>query len=396
MTPGERDILFLSHRPPWPPTRGDAVRSWAVLNHLSERRRVHLLTFGDPEDAALDVALSRVVTSHRVIERPALPVRALVGAALAGAPASVALFQSDAMRRAVADRLGRHPAITYAFSGQMAQYAPAGSILDFVDVDSAKFGQYAAAARDPLRRWFWSRESRALSQWERQMADRAASVLFVSEPEAALWQARGGGPATVVPNGIDTAHFDPALFGASVDGDGRPTILFTGQMDYWPNVEAVIRFAREVLPKLAARSVRFVVAGRSPTPAVRQLAGPDTLVTGEVDDMRPWLAHADVVVAPLTTARGVQNKVLEALAMARPTVVSTAALTGLALTPGRDLLLADDPAEQAMAVTDLLDHPSRAADLGRAGRRTVVREYGWAEALRPLDALLGTTTTQPA
>jgi len=396
VTSTERDILFLSHRPPWPPTRGDSIRSWALLKGLSERRRVHLLTFGDPNDGALDAALARAAASHRVIERPALPVRALAQAALSGGPLSVAMFQSDAMTRAVADRLRQGAVTTYAFSGQMAQYAPPGAVLDFVDVDSAKFGQYAAAAPDPLRLWFWTREDRALSRWERRVAERASDILFVSEPEAALWRSRGGGPAHVVPNGIDTEWFDPDRAFPFADSDSRRMILFTGQMDYRPNVDAVVRFARKTLPLLAGHSVRFVIAGRSPTAAVRALAGPDVLVTGEVDDMRVWLARADVVVAPLTTARGVQNKVLEALALARPTVVSTAALTGLELTPGRDLLVADHAAAQAQAIAGLLDDTARAIGLGRAGRRTVLERYGWDAALERLDRLLGLSEKQSA
>ena len=389
-------MLFLSHRPPWPPTRGDSIRSWALLNRLSERRRVHLLTFGDPADRALDAALGGTVATHRVIAPPTRPVRALATAALSGGPLSVAMFHSAAMAAAVSDRLCGGELTTYAFSGQMAHYAPPGSVLDFVDVDSVKFGHYAADARDPLRRWFWAREDRTLSRWERRAAKRAALVLFVSEAEAALWRARGGGPAAVIPNGIDTAWFDPGHSVARPDGDGRPTILFTGQMDYRPNIDAVARFARETLPLLARRGARFVIAGRAPTAAVRALAGPDVLVTGEVDDMRMWLARADVVVAPLTTARGVQNKVLEALAMARPTVVSTAALTGLDLTPGRDLLVVDDPAAQAGAIAGLLHDPVRAEALGRAGRRTVVESYGWDAALERLDTLLGHVETQAA
>lgn len=387
MTSDDPDILFLSHRPPWPPTRGDSVRSWALLNGLSERGRVHLLTFGDPEDAALDSALAGAATSHRVIAPPVLPVRALTRAAVSGGPLSVARFASPAMARAVADRLGRGVAISFAFSGQMAQYAPPGAVLDFVDVDSAKFGQYAAAASDPLRRWFWGREDRALSRWERDQAARAAAVLVVSDAEAAVWRARGGGPARVVPNGIDADHFDPDRAAPAPDPDRRRTVLFTGQMDYRPNVEAVVRFARDALPRLRDLGVRFVIAGRAPTAAVRALGGMDVLVTGEVADMRVWLAGADVVVAPLITAQGVQNKVLEALAMARPTVVSTAALTGLDLTPGRDLLLADGAAAQAAAIAGLLDDPVHAAALGRAGRRTVVAHHGWDAALARLDPL---------
>ena len=392
------DILFLSHRPPWPPTRGDSIRSWAVLNGLAERAPVHALCFGDPDDAELGRALARVTASHRVIRRPRLPVVAAAKALLTGGPLSVALFASGAMEAAVAERLASGPAATYAFSGQMARYAPPGAILDLVDVDSAKFAAYAAAAPDPLRRRLYAREDRRLAAFERTAAERAGTVLFVSEAEAALWRARGGGGrVAVVPNGIDTGHFDPDEPRPRPPGlDARPTILFTGQMDYPPNVQAVTRFARDVLPRLADTGARFAIAGRAPTAAVRSLAGPDVLVTGEVADMRDWLAHAEVVVAPLVTARGVQNKVLEALAMARAAVASTSAATGLDLRPGEDLLVADGADEQTEAVRALLADPGRRARLGRSGRARVAERYGWEAQLSVLDELLTVRTTVAA
>lgn len=385
------DILFLSHRPPWPPTRGDSIRSWAVLNGLAERGRVHVVTFGDPDDAALHDALARVAESHVVMRRPRLPVRAAASALVRGEPLSVAAFTSNVFARAVADRLRASPSTrTYAFSGQMAAYAPDGAILDLVDVDSAKFDAYAAAAPDPLRRALYTREGRTLSRFERRVAKRAASVLLISEAEADLWRERGGGGRVrVMPNGIDTQHFDPALnLPRPPELPDRPVILFTGQMDYAPNVQAVTSFAREIMPRLAGTGALFVIAGRSPTAAVRALAGRDVLITGVVADTREWLAHADVVVAPLTIARGVQNKVLEALAMARATVVSTPALSGLSLTPDRELVLADGPEATAAAVRALLADPDRRRALGEAGRARVASDCGWSSQLSILDDLL--------
>lgn len=387
-----RDILFLSHRPPWPPTRGDSIRSWAVLNALAERGRVHVVTFGDPNDDALHDALGLVTESHVVVRRPRLPVRAAASAFARGEPLSVAAFNSDVFARAVADYLSASPdAIAYAFSGQMAQYAPDGAILDLVDVDSAKFDAYSAAVPDPPRRALYSREGRALGRYERREARRAACVLLISEAEAAVWRTRGGaGQVRVMPNGIDTQHFNPTLkWPRPPELPDRPVILFTGQMDYAPNVQAVVSFAGKVMPRLVDTDALFVVAGRSPTAAVRALAGLGVLVTGEVADMRVWFAHAEIVIAPLAIARGVQNKVLEALAMGRATVVSTPALSGLTLIPERELVLANGPEATAAAVAALLGDPKRRTTLGMAGRERVVRDYGWPAQLRLLDELLG-------
>ena len=384
------EILFLCHRPPWPPTRGDAIRSWAVLNHLAERAPTHVVCFGDPQDRGLHEALSGVAASHTVVRRSPWPVGAMAAALSREEPLSVAAFHSSVFARAVADVVDSAGVTrTYVFSGQMAQYASDGAILDLVDVDSAKFAAYAAAAPDPARRWLYAREARTLGRFEHAAAARAAHVLFVSEAEAALWRSGGGGgDVRVVGNGIDLDRFDPAVERARPVGlPQKPTVLFTGQMDYAPNIEAAVRFAREVLPRIGGGAT-FVIAGRAPTAAVRALAAPDVLVTGEVADMRDWIAHADVVVAPLVTARGVQNKVLEALAMGRPVVASTPAWTGLELEPGRDLVVADTPDQQAEAVRALLADRDRRAALGSAGRAAVAERYRWAAQLAPLDALI--------
>ncbi len=349
-----------------------------------------MLCFGDPDDDALDRALGQVAVTHRVIRRARLPVGALARAALTGSPLSVARFASHTMAAAVAERRAALPrSLTYAFSGQMALYAPTGSLLDLVDVDSAKFAAYAQAASGPLRA-VYAREDRRLAAFERRAAKRAAAVLFVSEAEAALWSARGGGGTVrVLPNGVDLEHFHADRAYPQPSGfDGRPVLLFTGQMDYPPNVEAVTRFARDVMPLLADTDARFVIAGRAPTPAVRALAGPQVLVTGEVGDMRDWLSRADVAVAPLATARGVQNKVLEALAMARATLASTPAAAGLDLRADTDLVIADKSVDQAAVLRGLLADPVRRERLGRAGRRRVAERYGWPAQLSRLDDLL--------
>lgn len=163
-------------------------------------------------------------------------------------------------------------------------------------------------------------------------------------------------------------------------------------MDYWPNVNAVCWFAEEVLPALRARhpGLRFYVVGMNPAAAVRDLAGPDVVVTGTVPDVRPYLAHADVVVAPLRVARGIQNKVLEAMAMARAVAVSTDSATGLAGEPGAAYLTAGTADEFVAAVDGLLADPARCVDIGAVARRTVETHYSWTAHLGVLDALLGT------
>jgi glycosyltransferase involved in cell wall biosynthesis len=171
-------------------------------------------------------------------------------------------------------------------------------------------------------------------------------------------------------------------------GLGR-LVTFTGQMDYRPNVEAVVRFAREILPGIRARhpDVRFAIVGRAPTAAVRALAGNDVIVTGEVPDVRCWLAASEVVVAPLMLARGVQNKVLEAMAMSRPVFASPAAAEGIA---HAGTIRVGDGAD---GVNALLEDRTTAEALGRAARARVIARYGWDAALAPLDHMMGLAAT---
>lgn len=381
------DVLFVAHRVPFPPDRGDKIRSFHILKHLAARARVHLVAFADdPRDLDPTPAFRALVESCTILPRRKSQARAAIEALASGRPLSLTAFADRDFATAVAAVTARHPIdCAYAFSGQMAQYLPAGvprAIMDFVDADSAKFAAYAQDARGPMR-WMMAREARLLAAYERRIATQVDASLFVSAAEAALVP---GGQA--LENGIDWRQFDPAAAFVPVMGQG-PLVTFAGQMDYRPNVDAAIRFARDVLPLLRETrpELRFAIVGRAPTAAVRALAGEDVLVTGEVPDVRGWLAASAVVVAPLLLARGVQNKVLEAMAMARPVVASGAAAEGI--DHAGTIRVADATADVAAAVAALLDAPADAAALGVAARAQVVRRYDWEACLAPLEALLG-------
>jgi sugar transferase (PEP-CTERM/EpsH1 system associated) len=391
------DVLFLAHRVPFPPDRGDKIRSYHVLRHIARHARVHLLTFAeDAADRGHDAALAEVTASTQVIDRRTSQARAAITALASGRPVSLTAFHVAAMERAVARMLADHPIDTiFVFSGQMAQYVPADFagrvVMDFVDMDSAKFAAYADGARGPMR-WMMRREARLLGRFERAVAARVDASLFVSDAEAALFRASGGqGHVVPVENGIDTATFDPAATFPPVDVSG-PLIVFTGQMDYRPNIDAVDRFARRILPLVrdSVPDARFAIVGRKPSAAVEALATlPGVIVTGAVLDVRGWLAAAAVVVAPLQLARGVQNKVLEAMAMARPVVASPAAAEGI---DHRDTIrVADGAPAFAAAVVELIHDRSLADRLGSAARAQVIARYGWDARLAALDSVMGFT-----
>jgi polysaccharide biosynthesis protein PslH len=394
-----REILFLAHRIPWPADRGDKIRSHHILKRLCEMAPVHVGTFADDDrDLGFVGEMDGILASSHPELRTKPQWQAGIEALLTGQPVSVCAFGSGSMQDWVADLLatGRISHI-FCFSGQMAQYVPASFdgrfVMDFVDVDSAKFESYAGDG-NPLMRWINAREGRLLSAFERDVARRADASLLVSKAEAVLFEHRtDANNVMALGNGIDTEFYDPAAkFKKLHPIFPDPLIVFTGQMDYRPNIEAVTDFAATAMPLVRARhpEATFAIVGRNPAQAVSDLSMlPGVQVTGAVDDVRTWLAAADVVVAPLRIARGIQNKVLEAMAMARPVVASPAAAEGIDAEHGVHFYVESTVTAEAERVCALLDQPPSGLKIGAAARAHVIRNYGWAGQLAPLDALMG-------
>ena len=405
MTTNCEEILFLAHRIPFPPDRGDKIRSHHILKALARLAPVHVGTFVDDEDACdPEAELAAVARSYHLARRSKPLALAGLQALAARQPVSIAAFANHDLRRWVADTLQRRPIATiYAFSSQMAQYIPADFagrvVMDFVDVDSAKFEAYANTAAQPMRT-IYAREARLLARYETKVARRADLSLFVTGEEAALFRSRLD-PATrastavaALGNGIDCALYDPDTVGPAPElvQSGGPHLLFSGQMDYPPNVAAVVRFATRVMPLIRASlpAARFHIIGRRPTPAVTALEGVEnTRVWGRVEDMRPWLAVADLVVAPLEIARGVQNKVLEAMAMRRPVLASPEAATGIAARDGIELAIEASDEGLATRALALIAAPEDRAAMGAAARRFVLTQQSWPTMLAGLPAIVG-------
>lgn len=393
-----REILFLAHRVPWPPDRGDKIRSFHILKKLLSIAPVHVGTFADDvRDLACAEGERAGFASMHVELRDKPNWFSGLEALASGLSISQTAFGSRSMQAWVEQLLASGTiSHVFVFSGQMAQYVPAAFdgrfIMDFVDVDSAKFESYAKEG-NALMRWVYSRESKKLAQYEAEIATRADMNLLVSEPEAALFRSRtGAAKVAALGNGIDTAFYDPkAAFKKLHPVFPDPLIVFTGQMDYRPNIEAVSDFARNALPTIRKThpETTFAIVGRNPTPAVIELSAlPGVQVTGEVDDVRSWIAGADVIVAPLRVARGIQNKVLEAMAMAKPVVASAAAAEGIEAIDGEHLLMATNVADEAAKVSALLADTEERLRIGQAARVHVMAHYGWDAQLAPLDAIL--------
>ncbi|MBV8380712.1 MAG: TIGR03087 family PEP-CTERM/XrtA system glycosyltransferase [Paucibacter sp.] len=399
-------LLYLVHRLPYPPNKGDKVRSWHLLRHLASRHRVHLATFvDDPDDWQHLPVLERHCASVKAV--PLHPRRARLASLrglLGGEALSLPYYRSNELAEWV-DALAQRETLdgTVVFSSTMAQYAQRLAdkpmLVDFVDVDSAKWSDYAPAHAWPLS-WLYAREGRLLLDFERRVAAQARCSFFVTEKEVALFRERarlasgqGAAPDRIeaLGNGVDAEFFAPDPHRASPFPAGQLPLVFTGAMDYWPNIDAVQWFVADMLPRLRERfpTLHFHIVGRSPSPAVQALAGPQVSVSGTVPDVRPYLEHAAAVVAPLRLARGIQNKVLEAMAMARPVVAARSCAAALhGAREGQELLAADDAGEWITAVEQLLADATAASRIGSAARAFVLHQHAWDAQLAGIDPYL--------
>jgi polysaccharide biosynthesis protein PslH len=396
------NLLYLVHRMPYPPNKGDKVRSYHLLKHLAARHQVFLGTFmDDPEDEA-HIATLRSLCADVHVER-LHPKRARVSSLLGllGRDAlTLRYYRSQPLSDWVARTTAQHKMqAAVVFSSSMAQYVEGGEnlngapvLVDFVDVDSAKWSQYAKERPWPLS-WLYRREGRTLLNYERDVALWARRSFFVTESETALFKELAPVAADrveAVSNGVDAQYFTPEPSHRNPYSKDEQTVVFTGAMDYWPNVDAVTWFARDILPGLRQRypGLRFYIVGRSPDAAVQALASDAVVVTGTVPDVRPYLQHADVVVAPLRLARGIQNKILEAMAMGRPVVASTACASALNAQVGTELVAAEEVADYTLAISALLADRDAADRIGSAGRTCVLQRYSWSAHLAGMDRYL--------
>lgn len=396
------EILFLAHRLPFPPDRGDRIRAHHLLQALAALAPVHVGCLVDSEaDRAGEAALAALATSTRVVTRnKPLPLAGLEALA-AGKPVSLTAFHNPALAHWVRQVLAQRPITAIVvFSGQMGQYVPAsfaGRVLvDLCDVDSAKFAAYAEAGERP---WLNRREARLLAEVEEALGHRATATVLISEAEAQLYASRLRDPSginvQVIGNGVDAAFFDPQAVAPhpAIAARPGPHFVFTGQMDYRPNEQAVLWAIAEVLPLLRAvhPAAELHVVGRNPTPVLRAKAGqPGVTVWGEVPDVRPFLKAADCVLAPLTVARGVQNKVLEAMAMARPVLLTPEAATGIAATDGEHWMVESNQTKAfAGRALALVADAAAGERIGRAARGFVLANHAWPAMMAPLGPLLG-------
>lgn len=402
------NLLFLVHRIPYPPNKGDKIRSWHELDYLAARHRVHL---GCLVDQASDLQYVEALRP-RVASLAAVPLdvrqaklRSLLGLMRPG-PLSVRYFRSPRLQAYVDEVLAHQEIDTILlFSSPMADYVKTADrplVVDFCDVDSDKWRQYAECSQPPLR-WVYTAEARRLRNYEIALLERCHAATLVTQVEKQLWSElpqRLQNKVHVIPNGVDLDFFAPGKPDTTVQRDPQ-AIVFSGAMDYFANVDAVSWFAQEILPRIQSvyPETKFYIVGSNPTPAVRRLGNQrGVIVTGFVDDIRSYFARAALCVVPLRMARGIQNKLLEAMAMGRPVLASERAYEGLGAERDVDLCVAGDAEAFVARAIQLLGDPVSAQSVANAGRAFVEREYVWERSMRRLEALLdgnAVTALQP-
>ncbi|WP_432377836.1 TIGR03087 family PEP-CTERM/XrtA system glycosyltransferase [Duganella sp. P38] len=402
-----RDLLFLCHRLPFPPNKGEKIRAYHALQYLRRHFRVHLGSFLDYDEDVGDARqLAAECASSCFVRMPPHWARLSgLSALLRDEALSLPYFRHATLQRWVNKTLAERRITTcLAYSGPMAQYLPSSTqhgplwrVLDLVDVDSEKWHGYADDKPWPIS-GLYRREGRLLLEFERKAAAEFDRVLLVSPAEADLFKRRAPESATKVDyysNGVDSSYFAPLPAHPSPFG-GAPAIVFTGAMDYEPNIEAASWFAQRVMQQLRTQhaDLEFHIVGSRPTAAVRDLRHlPGIKVTGTVPDVRPYLQHAALVVAPLRVARGVQNKVLEAMAMCKTVIASPQALQGIDATHGTEVLCADGGAEFISVICRQLHAPD--AGIGVAARRRILTDYVWGRNLQRLGRVLGIGSSTP-
>lgn len=383
-------VLFLTHRTPFPPDKGDRIRTFHLLRQLARRGKVWLGCLADePVPPATHDSLNSLCERVAAVPvgRRSRWLNAFTSLAR-GASLSEGLFASSELTRVLRKWAAeaRFDAVVASSSALMPYlrdpvFRDTPKVVDLIDVDSQKWLDFACASKPP-KKWLYRLEAARVRKLERALATEVRAASVVSRAEAAVYDAfTHPGAATVATNGVDLEYFAPQ------EVEQQPALAFVGALDYLPNEDAAVWFAHEMWPSVREKvpAAEFRIIGRSPTPKVRALAAiPGVNLVGQVPDVRPFVASASAVVVPLRLARGVQNKVLEAMAMAKAIVAAPASLAALETVSGIHLVSASTTAEWINSVCELLGDPQRRQTLGTAARQYVEQHHHWERCLQPL------------
>jgi polysaccharide biosynthesis protein PslH len=408
------NLLFLMQRLPYPLIKGEKTRNWKILNYVRQWYDVHFGCLIDDPDDFQHIDTVRALCADMFtapLDRKRAKLTCTTGL-LTGEALSVTFFRDRRLQRWVDDVVRRvKPEMIFVNSSNMTPYIldqprTGRRVVELGDVDSEKFRSYAETAGPPMRQ-IYTREARLVRALERRVALECDYSVLVSEPEAELFRRHvpeAANKIVGVSNGVDHQYFSPERdYPAPFDPAAGPSYTFTGNMDYRPNVDAVVWFVNEVLPivRRAISNARCFIVGSNPTDEVKRLAkDAGVIVTGRVPDVRPYVFHATASVSPMRIARGIQNKVLEAMSMAKPIVLTSGALEGIDAVPNRDLIVADDAnsfAASLLRVTGANGATTPEGEaLGQSARQVILRRYDWDACLRGFDDLMRPAAPAPS
>ncbi|EHR42193.1 TIGR03087 family PEP-CTERM/XrtA system glycosyltransferase [Alishewanella jeotgali] len=387
-------ILYLCHRFPFPPKRGGKIRPFNMISHF--HRQGHQVYVASLARNAAEAAEGRGITNHcthyfaAVVSEPWQFCRMLLRLPLL-TPSSMGYFYSRDLQRHVNQLLQQHQFdLIFVHCSSVAQYVAhvtdIPKLLDFGDMDSQKWLAYRAFKPFPLSLGYWL-EGQKMLRAEKQLATRFDLCTTTTKAELATLQSyQTDVPTAWFPNGVDSDYFRP-----TPNSYENHSLSFIGRMDYYPNQEAMLQFCRHTLPLIRQQvpDVKLYIVGAEPSKAIRDLALiPGVIVTGSVDDVRPYILHTAAMVAPLNIARGTQNKILEAMAMGVPVVCSSQAAGGIDAVAGQHFLIADTPAQYAQELCRLMLEPALRQQLSQAGRERMLSHHQWHLSMQQLDSIV--------
>ena len=384
-------ILFLAHRVPYPPNKGDKIRSFHEIKHFSKKHEIHLLAFcDDPDELEFVKPLKKYCCDVTLIPLNSRRQRILsILSMLRRKPLTEGYFSHPQMWKEVGKRLNtfQYDAI-FVYSSSMSPYVAnidgIPKFLDFVDSDASKWLQYAEYKAVPMS-WLYSYEGKKMVEFEREMVRAYDASIFVSARETRyLLEDNYRDRIHFVQNGIDIKYFSDLRPERSSD-----IIIFTGAMDYYPNVDAVTFFANDIFPRVRSvcPAAQFLIVGHRPTSKVRRLGNRDGItVTGTVPDVRPYMEKAKVSVIPMRISQGIQNKILEAVAAGIPVVTTSAAAAGFNSTAIMPITIADSAGDIAENVIRLLGE-SLPADRVESCRNYLNNNFNWDKNLLAFDGI---------
>lgn len=387
-------ILFICHRLPFPPKRGGKIRPFNIIRHLTESG--HSVCVGSIARSGEELAEGQPLRDYcdkLLVGRisPATAIARMIARLPTHVPSSMGYFYSRSLDRQIREELRRSTYdLIFVHCSSVAQYVRSArsipSILDFGDMDSQKWLDYATYRRFPLSMGYWLEGSK-LSREEKRLARRFSLSTCTTEAELETLRSFNAAPQSDwFPNGVDAEFFCPTT--EPYDPD---QICFIGRMDYYPNQQAMMFFCNDVLPLIQARraATKLIIVGAEPSAEIKGLAKKaGVTVTGTVPDVRDYVRRSALSVAPLAIARGTQNKILESMAMGVPVICSKNAAGGVDAVPGRHLIIAEHPDQYVDSIVRVLEDPDRRSALSVAARQRVLSNHSWSASMRKLDAIV--------